>query len=290
MAPAGNAPAVRDQVAAAAATPPEAAPSIGQVLERNKQQIARALPNSIDAERFTRIVLTTVRTNPQLAKCDHMSILAATMLSAQLGLEPGPLGHAYLVPFKNNRTGGYEATFIVGYKGLIDLARRSGHIESIEAREVCEHDEFDYAYGLEPKLHHKPDLTDRGRPIAYYGVAKFKDGGFYFLVMSLEDINKRRQRSKASERGPWVTDFDAMARKTVIRAMAPFLPLSVEYQKAATFDGVSVPPVELATDMGDVIDVTAVDDETDDGEPEATVEPTGSNESESKVPDEPKAD
>jgi recombination protein RecT len=212
--------------------PAEAAPprkTIAELIEQQKDQIARALPSQMDPDRLARVALT-VKANPDLLKCSSASLLAALMLSAQLGLEPGPLGHCYFVPFKN------EVTFIVGYRGLIDLARRSGQITSIEAREVRPDDDFEFEYGLDGRLVHRPNLDQRGDPVAYYGVAKFKDGGYYFLVMSKADIERHRERSKAKSNGPWVTDYDAMARKTVIRAMAPYLPVSVEAARAIAQD------------------------------------------------------
>lgn len=211
--------------------------TIYQLIDDMKGEIARALPRHMDADRLARVAVTTLRQTPRLLECTPQSLLGALMLSAQLGLEPGPLGHAYLVPFKNGRTGNYEVTWILGYKGIIDLAQRSGKLLSIESREVYTNDEFSFEYGLDPKLVHRPVLDgERGEPRAYYGVAHFKDGGRYFLVMSKRDVDARRSRSKAKDSGPWVTDYDAMARKTVIRAMAPFLPLTVELAGAIAHD------------------------------------------------------
>lgn len=204
--------------------------TIKQLMERQRTEIARALPKHMDADRLTRIALTVIRTNRGLAQCSAESLLGAVMLSAQLGLEPGPLGHCYFVPFKG------QVTFIIGYRGIIDLARRSGNIESLVARTVHEQDQFEYEYGLEDRLVHKPALTARGQAIAYYAVAKYVGGGHTFLVMSREDVDKHRARSASKSSGPWVTDYDAMARKTVIRAMAAFLPLSVEAARGINQD------------------------------------------------------
>lgn len=237
-----------------------AQPTVQQTIEQLKPQIMRALPKGMTADRFTRIVLTTLRTTPKLMECNPQSLLAAVMLSAQLGLEPGPLGHAYFVPY------GREVTFIVGYKGIIDLARRSGQIKSIEAREVCENDLFEYEFGLDPKLRHVPAMGDRGAPKLYYGVAHFVDGGHYFEVMSLADIEKFRARSKAKDNGPWKTDYSAMAKKTVIRRMAPFLPVSSETARAIEADeGIVVDlPLEGPGDDGaPTVEVQAVEHEDD---------------------------
>jgi recombination protein RecT len=218
--------------------------TIGDLLQSKKTEIALALPKHLDADRLLRTVSTAMRQTPLLAQCSPSSLLGAVMLSAQLGLEPGPLGHCYLLPFKKNTKlpsgeweSHYEVTWILGYKGTIDLAWRSGKLKSIEAREVRQNDSFEYEYGLNPRLVHRPNIReDRGEAYAYYGVAHFKDGGYYFLVMSKSDIEEHRERSKAKDKGPWITDYDAMARKTCIRAMAPFLPLSPDLVQAFAND------------------------------------------------------
>jgi recombination protein RecT len=229
-------------------TRPQQPRSIYDLINMQKAEIARALPKHMDADRLARVIVTTLRQNPRLAECTPQSLLGALMLSAQLGLEPGPLGHAWFVPFWNKnvewvddegrkKRGAYEVQWIIGYKGIIDLAQRSGKLLSIEAREVCRNDEFEFEYGLEPKLVHRPQIDgDRGEAFAYYGVAHFKDGGRYFLVMSKADVDKHKARSKSADNGPWQTDYDAMARKTVIRVMAPFLPLTVELAGAIAHD------------------------------------------------------
>lgn len=127
-----------------------------------------------------RIALTEIRKVPKLADCDQTSFLGAIMQCAQLGLEPGgALGHAYLIPFENRRKNITEVQFVVGYRGMLDLARRSGQIVSIEARPVYERDHFHVAFGLEPSLKHEPnwDAADRGELKFVYAVAKLKDGG-----------------------------------------------------------------------------------------------------------------
>ena len=244
---------------------PAQGPRRRTILEKLKDQqaeIARALPKHMTADRFTLIVLTECKRTPKLLECTESSLLGACMVAAQLGLEPGPLGHCYLVPFKSHGT--YEVTLIIGYKGIVDLARRSGHIESIVAREVCEHDEFSFSYGLDEQLVHRPALSSRGKVIAYYGVARFKDGGHQILVMSPQDVDAYRARSRASS-GPWDTDYDAMAKKTVIRRMAAFLPLSIESAEAVAADE-SV--ARFRPDTPEVLDV-----ESHEVTAEASVEP-----------------
>jgi len=206
--------------------------TIAAYLKRMAPEIEKALPSHMNADRMARIALTTIRTTPKLLECNVSSLLGAVMQAAQLGLEPGLIGHCYIIPY------GKEAQFIIGYKGMIDLARRSGNIESIYAHCVYEADEFDYELGLHPKLNHKPATGRRGEMKYVYAVAHFKDGGYQFEVMDKEEIEKRRSRSKAAKNGPWVTDYEEMAKKTVIRHMWKYLPISVEIQQQAAQDEV----------------------------------------------------
>lgn len=256
------------------------AKTIYDLIESQKAQIARALPRHMTADRLARITLTTIRTNPLLMQCSPQSLLGAVMVCAQLGLEPGPLGHAYLVPYRNSKTGSYEAQLIIGYRGFIDLARRSGNIVSIVAREVCEGDVFEFEYGLEERLVHKPALSGRGKAYAYYAVAKYKDGGHTILVMSREDVEKHRMRSRAKDSGPWQTDYDEMAKKTVIRALSKYLPMSIEFARAVAQDE-SV-HTEISEDMVDTTPVMEAEyTVTDDGTGAASAEPAAPAEGQS---------
>ena len=161
--------------------------SLKGLIRAMEPQIKNALPTVMTPERFTRIVLTALSSNPKLGQCTPNSFLGAMMQAAQLGVEPNtPLGQAYLIPYRNKGT--LECQFQLGYKGLIDLAYRSGAVQSIQAHEVHENDEFEYSYGLDGTIKHKPALKDRGPVIAYYGVWKTKDGGYGYEVMSVDDV------------------------------------------------------------------------------------------------------
>lgn len=234
--------------------------TIRTLLERMKPELAKVLPKHLEADRILRIALTEIRRNPKLLDATRESLLGAVMLSAQLGLEPGPLGHCYLIPYYNSKTKTYEVQFQLGYKGMLDLVRRSGQIEMIDAHVVYENDEFDYQYGLEPKLYHKPSLKTRGKPIAVYAIAKFKDGGFSYLVMSIEDIEKIRKRSKTPDNGPWVTDWEAMAKKTAIKQLCKYLPLSIEVQRGLAADETTKKVDETIEQPAEILDQP---DETD---------------------------
>lgn len=197
------------------------------------KEIANALPENVKSERFQRVALTAFSSNPKLQQCDPVSFLAAMMQSAQLGLEPNtPPGQAYLIPY------GKQVQFQLGYKGIIDLAMRSGQYESIYAHAVHENDDFDMDYGLEQSLKHKPLLSgDRGLVIGYYAVYKLTNGGYGFAYMTRDEIQAHGKKfSKSFSNGPWVTNFDAMAKKTVIKQALKYAPMSIELQKATSVD------------------------------------------------------
>lgn len=209
-----------------------------QYIKSMEGEIRKALPSVITPERFTRIVLSAISVNPKLGSCTPASFLGAMMTSAQLGLEVNtPLGQAYVLPYSNK--GVLEAQFQLGYKGLIDLAYRSGEVEVIQAHVVYENDEFECEYGLEPKLTHRPADHDRGEPIKVYAVFKTKSGGFGFEVMSMEDVRKHAAKySKAysSSYSPWKTNFEEMAKKTVLKRVLKYAPLKSDFVRAAVQD------------------------------------------------------
>lgn len=201
-------------------------------------QIARALPAHVSPERIARIALTELRTVKHLAECTKESFGGALMTCAQLGLEPGKAtGEAYLIPFFNKHRRAYEVSLIIGYAGMVKLFYQHPLAAGLDAQTVYESDEFEYQLGLDPVLRHKPMMTgNRGRPIAYYAVARLKGGGSAFTVMSPADIEANRQRSKAKDDGPWQTDYDEMAKKTCIRRLAKLLPKSTELSQALLQD------------------------------------------------------
>lgn len=218
-----------------------------------QDQVAKALPKVMTPERFTRIVLTALSSTPKLAECDRNSFLGGIMQAAQLGLEPNtPLGQAYLIPFKNNKKGIVECQFQIGYKGLIDLAYRSGEMSSIYAHAVHENDEFEYEYGLDQKLVHKPASSNRGKAIKYYAVWKLKNGGYGFGVMSVEDVTLHAQKYSQAfsySSSPWKTEFDEMAKKTVLKAVLKYAPIKTEFMLAATQNDEAVITTEDGLDL-----------------------------------------
>jgi recombination protein RecT len=247
----------RAEAATAAPQPPSVERTVAQFIEDMKPQLALALPRLMDEKRFARILITECKANQGLMRADHFSLAAAVMRAAQVGLEPGPLGHCYLLPFRDSKTGKTLVQLIIGYKGIIDLARRSGQIESLYAEVVYDGDDFDYQLGLNRDLTHKRTPGSNRDHITHsYAVARYKDGGFDFIVLDELDIAARRRRSKAADNGPWVTDYAAMARKSAVRALQPFLPLTVEAADAMKGD-------ERAynlTEVGDVLDIDEADE------------------------------
>lgn len=227
--------------------------TLNALLKRMGPEIQRALPKHMDADRIARIALTAVRTTPKLLECDQTSFLAAIMQSAQLGVEPNTgLGQAYLIPY------GKQVQFQLGYKGLIDLAVRSGQYKAIYAHEVYADDEFDFSYGLIKDLKHKPAAVPAGEPIGYYAVYHLQNGGYDFVYWTKERIDQHAHKfSQAVQKGwtsPWKTNYDAMAKKTVLKEVLKYAPKSIELQKTVEADYTI--KNEINEDMSNVIDVT----------------------------------
>jgi recombination protein RecT len=255
--------------------------TLSALIERQKPEIARALPRHMNPDRLARIATTVMRQTPKLGDANPASFLGALMTCAQLGLEPGPLGHAYLVPFKNHLRGCkdrrncgciVEVTFIPGYRGLVDLARRSGQVSNVHARVVRTGDEFDYEFGLDPYCKHRP-AGSAGDVTHAYAVLRLKDGAADFDVMDLPEIAAIRKRSKASDDGPWVTDFAEMAKKTALRRLLKTAPMSVEYQQAVAQDERvrhEIDPADLDISPPVAAEPDTVDGEVVEGWPDVT--------------------
>lgn len=236
--------------------------------------IKKALPSVITPERFTRMVLSALSSTPKLAECSPQSFLAAMMTAAQLGVEPNTaLGQAYLLPYRNH--GQMECQFQLGYKGLIDLAYRSGEVSVIQAHTVYENDVFEYELGMDPKLRHVPAKADRGEAVAYYAMFKTKDGGYGFEVMSVDDVQRHAQRyskSYGSGSSPWRSNFDEMAKKTVLKRALKYAPLKSDFVRGVAQDETikaelsdemyAVPDETVFETEGEEIGSTAVDTET----------------------------
>lgn len=240
----------------------EAGPSnVKRFFEANRGALEALLPKHFSGERMLKLALGALRTTPKLAQASLSSLLGSVVTCAQLGLEPNtPLGHAYLIPFdKREKRDGQWVTVetlvqvIIGYKGMIDLARRSGQIISIAAHEVCEADEFRFSYGLDEELIHRPAMSNRGPVVGFYAVAKLVGGGHSFEVMSTDEVNSIRDKAAEKNRakkdaegkpiitGPWADNYVEMGRKTALRRLYKYLPISIESLAfAAAIDGNAV--------------------------------------------------
>jgi recombination protein RecT len=209
-------------------------------------EIAKALPRHVSPDRMARIITTAIRINPRLAECTPVSFIGAVIQSSQLGLEPNTLmGHSYLVPFFNKKAldgkGAYECQLIVGYMGYVELAYRSNLVSKIIAREVRAGDEFEYAYGTDDYIRHVPsnDPDRESQEITHtYAIVKIKGGDTIFTVLTKADIEARRARSASAKKSfsPWLSDYPAMARKSAIRALRPYIPQSSELAMAESLE------------------------------------------------------
>lgn len=210
-----------------------------QLLEQRKSTIAAVLPNHLTPERLIKISLVAASRNPMLLQCTPESIFSSLMDASQLGLEPFTGQNlSYIIPYKNGRTGVSEAKFIPSYKGMLELARRSGQIKSVDADIVYENDKWEVEKGLSPKLMHVPNYTtkDRGKMVLVYAIARFKDDGYQFVVLTMSQIDKIRSASKSSHSGPWVDWFEEMCKKSALKSLLKNCPMGIELATAIAKD------------------------------------------------------
>lgn len=211
-----------------------------------KDQVARVLPTHLKPERFIRVSITATTRNPKLLECTPASFFKCLLDLSALGLEPDGR-RAHLIPY------GKECTLIIDWKGLAELAMRSGIVSVLHADVVCENDVFDYDRG-ELKTHKVDYRKDRGAIYAVYALCKFKDGNEKCDVMSIAEVNAIRKRSRSGNNGPWVTDFNEMAKKTVFRRLSKWLPLSAEFRDAldTESDPIDITPEKMVATIGTV--------------------------------------
>lgn len=279
-------------------------PTFPVMLDQFKSEIARALPKHMNADRMARIALTAFRTTPALAACEPRSLFGAVVQSAQLGLEIGLMGEAFLVPFENStKINGQwvkrkEASLIPGYQGLIKLARNSGLVKDMYAHEVRKNDKFEISLGLERSLKHEPLMEDgfpasdeaRGVITGFYAVAVFKDGTTSFVAMSKQKVDRIRDKSKgyqaavrAAEQynkpnsSPWHTDYEAMGLKTAIRALCKWMPKSPELATALALDEANYRGQSQGNDAKEIIDGTWTVASRVDGEEDETPNDDGAD-------------
>jgi recombination protein RecT len=211
------------------AVQPKAPTTIRAMLENAdfQNEIAKALPKHLTPERQIRLALTALTRTPKLADCTMASVCRAMLDLSAMGLEPDGR-RAHLIPY------GKECQLIVDYKGLAELAMRSGTVSNIHAYVVCENDFFEADTG---RVTHKVNYKEpRGKMYAAYCLIRFKDGGEKAEVMGIDEVEAIRKRSKAGSAGPWVTDFNEMAKKTAARRAFKWVPLSPEIRDAVDKD------------------------------------------------------
>lgn len=242
--------------------------TVSAILTAKAAEIKKALPAVMTPERFSRITLSAISVNPTLATAavtSPMTLLGSVMTAAQLGLEPNtPLGHCYLIPRKRKDV--WEVQFQLGYKGLIDLAYRSGEVTIIQAHCVYANDTFEYELGLDPKLRHIPATGERGEMTHAYAMFKTKGGATGFACMTKREIDAHRDKySDAAKRGfsPWGTQYEEMAKKTVLKAALRYAPLKSDFVRQMASD--ETVKAEVNADMSDVqpiidIEPTEVDE------------------------------
>lgn len=252
---------------------PEKQKTIFDLIQTMEVQFQNALPEHVGFKRFMRVALTIVRTNPKLQMAEPMSVMGALMQAAQLGLEPNtPTKECYIIPYNNSRmvngnwTKVMEAQFQFDYRGILKLVWNSGMVKEIDCDMICENDEVIYEKGRDGTFRHIPNLKeDRGEPYAYYAYAVTKDGGFVCTVWSKQQVLAHaKQHSKTYKKatdtfdGPWETDFDPMALKTMLIQLADKkLPKSPEYQQLhQAMSADETTKREVSEDMSEVIDVT----------------------------------
>lgn len=210
-----------------------------------RNQIARALPSHCTPDRFLRVATTMLLRVPKLAQCSKESFMKAMLDCSSLGLEPDGR-RCHLIPY------GSEVQLIVDWKGLVELAKRSGEVVSWKAETVKERDEFAWEAG---EITHKINWReDRGKLQAVYSIVKLQSGEIDTEVMTLAEVEAIRKRSKASGSGPWVTDFEEMAKKTVIRRHSKRLTLSPEFHHALEVDSDKLAERNRAKEEAEKID------------------------------------
>lgn len=244
------------------------------VIDSFKSEISAALPVHLkaNAEKYARQCLSLFSANPKLQKCRPVTILSSLMTASALGLDLTPqLGQCYIIPYNNKRKVGNEwvtvseAQFQIGYRGAISLIQRSGNVARIAADVVHEKDIFRYSKGLHPALEHEESADeDRGPVTHVYAVANLTNGGYAFEVWPVAKViahAKKFSKSYDDAKSPWKTDFESMAKKTLIMAIWKYLPVSTEIMMAAAQDETTKDDLSKIQDEKDVIEVLPIQEE-----------------------------
>jgi recombination protein RecT len=254
-----------------AVKPPSAKKTFEQLIESDqfKKQIAAALPKHLTPERFIRVLMTATIRAPLLLQCTQESMFKAIFDCAAAGLELDGR-RAHLIPFKNTKKGVYEAQLIVDYRGIAELVMRSGVVSNIHADIVCENDKFEVDRG-QITTHTVDYKNERGKMYAAYVIIRMRDGGEKSEVMNKQEIDAIRRRSKSSGDGPWVTDYNEMAKKTVFKRASKWVPLSPEIRDAveADNDAIDIPSIPILPEIRRPIFGKKPEALTDETQPDA---------------------
>lgn len=240
-----------------------------------REQVKMSLPAHLKPERFIRVALTAMTRTPDLAKCTQESFFKCLLDLSAAGLEPDGR-RAHLIPYRNNKAGTTECTLIIDYKGLVELIMRSGLVSSIHADVVCDADVFEYNMG-EITKHTINFREPRGKVYAAYATCRMKDGTSKTEVMTVEEIERIRKRSRAGQSGPWVTDWNEMAKKTVFRRLSKWLPLSAEFRDAVekdddVLDTQARPVGDMPTSLDNLANSMAANHDEEPGEADNVID------------------
>lgn len=235
---------VRDRAAGTPGTDVEKASSLKQQIERMTSEYQLAMPKGMEATQLVRDAVTCLRTIKNLDACEPASVLGALMTCAQLGLRPAVLGHAWPLPYWDNKTGGYKAQLVIGYKGYVELGYRSGKITAITSRIVRQGEKFTIAYHEDrDELLHEPSIDGLpGEIRCFYSTARLVNGGYtvtepYSIARMEAHRDKHAPRNKAGAIvGPWMDNFPEMGQKTMVLVNYRLLPKSAEMAIAMEAD------------------------------------------------------
>jgi recombination protein RecT len=215
-----------------------------------RDELQKVAGAAMSAEALVKLFAIAASRTPKLMACTPLSLLDAMVKCAELKLMPSTLGSVYLIPFENRKTNAVECQLIVGYRGLVELARRSGAISTIQAEVVREGDEFEFEHGIVPKFRHKPcasDVSD-SKVTHAWAMARFRDGAHQLVVMTRAEVDQIRGMSRAGKYGPWQDHYGEMAKKTALRRLCKYLPLTVDVEEAIS----NADRAEVSLDFGDI--------------------------------------
>jgi len=243
-----------------------------------KKQLTAALMDRIPPDFMLRCAVATLNSDAKLQKCEPVTVAASILQLAQAGLAPEVFkGQAYLIPrsMKRKDSSGKEywrdeCTALIGYRGYVTLSYRSQRVVRAHAFPVFEGDIFEINLGAgEPPLHKpwirpEPGREKRGNLIGAYALVKMDNGEYLVDYMTKEDIDRIRERSKAGDKGPWVTDYVEMARKTPFRRLFKWVPDEKLQQVAAMEEAVELGKTTATIDAATGEIVISVEEEREE--------------------------